>query len=99
MNLTAEQQADEVDKINSPSIWPFFPILPVKLLGRPGLRKGGDHDHGIILASEVAEKRPVIYIVNLFSLKPGDLHSQLVDLPTIKFDSVEAMVAEGWVGD
>lgn len=91
MDLTEEDVAHEVACINNEDIWPLWPVLPMKRIG--GF--GDDDGHGILVASHKTR----IYIMSLFELKPGPLKEQVAGRPVREFESVEAMVREGWVGD
>lgn len=98
-DLTAEEQAYEVRMIKASSAWPLFPILPVKKLGAVFSRvEEPDRTSGIVLSSEL--DTPKVYFLNLFRLdKDKTIRENCDAAESIEFESVEAMVAEGWVGD
>lgn len=91
MTLSDDQVTKEVADINNEDIWPLWPILPMKLLGGPT-----DDRTGILWCSDKTR----IYRLTLIDLKPNvPLEEQFKDVEVLEFESVEAMVREGWVGD
>ena len=73
--------------------WPNWPILPVKnyKLVKPGELP----ECGIIFSQEVeAGKDVTVFVVNIFML-PADLSN----VPQTKYESLDALLAAGWVGD
>lgn len=89
MILTDEQIAEEVALINDELKWPMFPVLPMKTIGRT------PREHGILLSGSLS----TIYHVGLFDLSPGQLGPQIDDAKKTTYETVEAMVRDGWIGD
>lgn len=96
--LTDDEVVDEVRLIDQEPAWPVWPVMPVKHIhrGEPDYPK--DREVGIILADEGGGKRTV-YFINLWQLKTGLLKPQLEGVPAETFESTEAMVRAGWIGD
>lgn len=78
---------EEVRMIKAQEGWPFWPVLPVK---RPGTDQCG-----IVTAAAPS----TVIVMNMWSLRTGSISEQTKDAEHIEFESVEAMVADGWVGD
>lgn len=90
--LSDAQVADEVRDIENEMAWPLWPVLPMKWLGHTS-QDGG---HGVLTPASHTR----IYLIGLLDIKPGiSLGEQFKDVPTLSFESVEAMVREGWVSD
>ena len=77
---------DHLAMLRSPERWPRWPVLPVVR---------GPVDAGVVIHGG-AEAAPTVYIVNLYSLKPGLLVPQLKDRPKHVYATLEAMLADGW---
>lgn len=78
---------DTLTMLRSPHLWPRWPVLPVVR---------GDVDAGCVVADDVGQTLPVVFEVNLFTLKPGGLWPQLKDHKWHTYATLEAMVADGW---
>lgn len=82
-------EEEEVRFIKEESLWPFWPVLPVKKVGDP------DRPCAIVIAGRFS----TVILMNLFELSTGPLGEQIKDREKIKYESVEAMVHDGWIGD
>lgn len=78
---------EEVREIMSLQKWPYYPILPVK-------KVDGSWECGIVVAPFLS----TIIMVNLWALS-GMSSEDLLKIERLQFDTVEAMVAAGWIGD
>lgn len=98
--------------INNPEEWPQWPFLPVKnpeLIRKLGFSSDqGDQAFGVILAYTdkkhwLYEKvAPVIVHLNVFDLPkaPNNTFKYLLEnFPKTKFESLDALLAAGWVVD
>jgi hypothetical protein len=82
----------ESARIRNEDQWPHWPVLPMKkkIVGQAWPKLG------IVVAGDLA----IVYLRLLPELKAGvSLGMQLQGCPTIKYASVEEMVADGWMGD
>jgi hypothetical protein len=77
----------EVADIVAFQAWPNFPILPVK-------KVDGSWECGIVVANDLA----TVILVNMWSLAAMTAQD-LEQCERLTFDSVEALVAAGWIGD
>jgi hypothetical protein len=82
----------DLDMLKSPGRWSAWPVLPVK-------RDVGADFPELGLVVENVATRPVVYIQNLFSLKPGPLGPQVTGCVEHVYATLEAMLADGWVVD
>lgn len=89
--LSSTQVQIELAAINDQDSWPHWPVLPVKEISKPA----NERRHGIVLASDLT----TVWLINLFTLKSGKIAPQLAGHESIKFSTVEEMVASGWIGD
>jgi hypothetical protein len=88
--MNEEQIAQEVAWINDENKWPLWPVLPVKTLGVTPRR------HGIITTNHLSR----VYDISIVDFKSDvSIGHTLLDVPYTDYESVEAMVREGWVGD
>ena len=92
MQLNDAQVADEIHDINTETAWPLWPVLPMKHLYR---KPGADNKLGILHTGNKSR----VYLIHLYELESGPLKEQLEGVPFEDFESTEAMVREGWVGD
>lgn len=104
MHLTDEQIAHEVAQIENQDDWPLWPVLPMKLLGKHGsaawlAAQGDPEPWNGGLALMFAHSTTTIYAMTLFSLHAGALAPQLEGVERLEFESTEALVRAGWVGD
>lgn len=85
-----QRRKEDIEFINDPYGWPVYPFLPMK-------RTGPDHSNvsGVIINPE----RTVVYEKNMFSFESGELLPQLKDAKKHQYESVEALVADGWMVD
>ena len=96
--LTEAEISEEVGFIERFQVWPLWPVLPVKHINR------GDPDHpedqqvGVVFAS-VYQVIPEVILMNLLELQTGPLGPQIEGKQRLKFDSIEAMVRSGWIGE
>jgi hypothetical protein len=88
VTIPVERQAAECAAIRKEDNWPRWPVLPVK--------KSGGYDIGIVIAGELTR----VWLVNMFDLEQGIYRADLeARYKSITYESVEAMVADGWMGD
>lgn len=91
--MNDEQIAQEVTWIEDRNKWPMWPILPMKHLDRT---YNDDNKHGILTFNRLNR----VYLLSIFDFKKDvSIGDTLKDTPYEEFESVEAMVREGWVGD
>ena len=89
---TPEELKKDLEGMKNPDIWPQWPVLPVK---RHSDEKG--IEVGLIVEKDM--KSPVesiVYLNNMFSLKSWE---DLDKMPNLKYESFEALQADGWVVD
>ncbi len=96
-DLTDEEVAQEVQWIDAEPGWPRWPLLPVKNIHRGDPEYKGE-SHGIIGCNEADGKRTV-YFKNLWDFETGKLGPQLEGVERETFESTEALVRAGWIGD
>lgn len=101
--MNAEELTREAFWIDNEGGWPLWPVLPLKNIYRGDPNFKGP-DHGMIIASpgnpDRADNPPrTLFFMNIFDLKAGALEPQLVNVPSVSFESTAAMVAAGWIGD
>jgi hypothetical protein len=87
--------AKEKGLIEDTWAWPNYPLLPVKnyKMAAPG----SFPECGIIFASEVEKKgKVVVYMTNLFMVHKD---MKLEELQKFEYESLQAMVEAGWIGD
>lgn len=89
MTLTDEQVADEAHMIKMEPGWPRWPLLPMKNISQE------DRPVGVLVSGRLT----TVYLKNLWDFESGQLGPQLEDVPTVNYESVEAMVRDGWIGD
>jgi len=84
--------AQEVALISNPDKWPLWPFLPMKRLGHVFSREG----HGFLHNNRMRGPHTdaTIYMGHL-----SDVDGPIKDRETKKYDSIEAMVRDGWVVD
>jgi len=78
----------------SPDRWPKFPYFPIKRWVKTDF--GREMEVGLIFA---AGKRSVVYLKNLFSIKPNMSIKQFLQSERIEYESVEDLLDDGWTGD
>lgn len=88
--LTPDEEVQEVADIANEDGWPLWPVLPMK-----NLYEDGEH-----LGLMFSGRRTIVYLMNLFDLRPGITYlDNLKGKPFVEFESTEALVKAGWVGD
>jgi hypothetical protein len=75
--------------------WPLWPVLPMKNIHRYDDGYPQDQTHGVMVSPEFTK----VWIINLFELKSGLIKPQLVGRTCLEFESIEALIEAGWVGD
>ena len=87
----AELQRD-LEGMKNPSSWPRWPVLPVK---RHTEERG--IEVGILAEQDMTiPVEPVVYQTNMIGLKTW---KDVFDAPQLRYDSFEALIADGWVVD
>lgn len=84
-----DHQIENLSIIIHSDDWPNV-VLPMVKRGNP---KGPE------CAFLVRNHGSKLYLHNMFALETGLLEPQLVELPTKKFDSFEAIIEDGWEVD
>lgn len=79
--------SDQVFLQNS-NLWPSWPVCPLTKGEQTGLVVDGMTDSPV-----------VVYLINLWALKTGPLGPQLEGVEKVKYDSIEALLADGWKVD
>lgn len=95
--MTDVEVAQEVIMIDAEEAWPRWPLLPVKNIHRGDKGYSGD-GVGVIGCNEAGGKRTV-YFKNLWEFESGRLGPQLEGVESKTFESTEALVRAGWIGD
>lgn len=85
---------EERDRILDWDSWPIWSKLPLKHRGV--VKSGHLAKLGFLLASDVAQKKFVVYLGNVFF---SYTVRQLEGLQREVFDSVDEMMDAGWHGD
>jgi hypothetical protein len=88
--LTDAEISEEVGFIKTVEMWPLYPVLPMKHRNR--YQPGHPKDQG--LGVMVAGQGPKVWLVDLFQLDTLG-----PETPALEFESYEALVAAGWMGD
>lgn len=96
--INVETERRSIEFLKQPLDWPCWPACPVR-------RKKGDHslpDTGVVFDDQtfaIKELRdaikPTVYRVCIFSMTAADLDS----CEKHEYESVEALVADGWEVD
>lgn len=96
--MSEDQIMEEIGFIEQVGAWPNWPVLPVKNMRRGDRDYPKDEEVGIILATQ-NKAIPQVILMNMWELETGSLTSQIEGKRRLIFDSIEAMVRDGWVGD
>lgn len=93
--MTPEQKDEEVRCIKDITMWPRWPLLPVKRYV-----EGGELEVGFLCAT-AAPPPAIIYMANIFALPHATTWRELLDaIPERQeYSSIEEMVNDGWSGD
>jgi len=80
--------------ILDPNLWLCWPLFPVKKAGR-GSELG---DLGFVFATKelVGRTEFVVYLGNMYEAIAG---RAIRDFPQQKYDTIDALLADGWMGD
>lgn len=103
-NLTDDEVAHEVAQIENEDQWPRWPWLPMKNIHRfdPDCDFSKQNDGlGMLLSPEwmtQADKPLQVLFINMLDLGKA-LEERRTGIPSADFESVEAMVRAGWIGD
>jgi len=84
------RQSDDVKFLNRPNVWPCWPLCPVK--------RYEPANDGFPVCGIVIEKVPIVYETNMFALS-GMTSVEIEALKKHKYDSMEELVADGWLVD
>lgn len=84
-----EYQQRDLQTLNDPNEWPsaILPCIQRKDAGRNNC------------AFLVRGQGPKLFMKNMFELVNGPIAPQLIGVPTMEFDSFEAMLEAGWEVD
>jgi hypothetical protein len=109
-DLTDDEVAAEVAKIEDEGSWPQWPWLPMKNIHRHDFDRSDANDglgmllspswrtQESVLSAYIAEFKPVqVLLINMLNL--GQALEERRNIPHEDFDSIEAMVRAGWIGD
>lgn len=88
--MLSEYQQQELQFLNNPLEWPNVIIACIERSKPPGERR---------CAFLVHNCGPKLFVKNMFELVDGPLQPQLMGVPTIEFESFEAMLEAGWEVD
>lgn len=86
----AARQFDDAKFLNNPNEWPCWPVCPVK--------RYEPTDDGLPNCGIVIGGRPIVYETNMFML-PEMTPENLEQMKKHKYDSMEELVADGWLVD
>ena len=82
---------DDLKMMRSPGRWPAWPFLPVKRT------VDGEQECAVMVEESMSgTATPIVYLVNLFALKEA---GSLSKVENRRYESLEAVVADGWVVD
>lgn len=70
--------------IQNPGMWPQWPVLPLKKLTRDW------YEFGYLIAEEGGVS-PIVRLGNIFTMSEKD--------PVREYDSIDAMLTDGWMVD
>jgi len=87
--MLSEYQKADLAILKDPNDWPNV-VLPLVKRGDPS---------GPECAFMVRGHGSKLYLHNMFALETGMLSPQLAGLPTKEFDSLEAIIEDGWEVD
>lgn len=79
------RQFDDVKFLSNPNEWPCWPVCPVK--------RNDLTELGIVFGGQ-----PIVYETNMFML-PEMTPENLEQMKKHKYDSMEELVADGWLVD
>jgi hypothetical protein len=94
MQLSDEEVAKEVSLIQGEASWPWWPWLPLKSIA--DLAPGERRELACLFSPEQADVI-TIYYLNVWDLAKDPL--LVKSAPKESFESVEALVRAGWIGD
>ena len=85
------QRFDDVTFLNSPALWPNWPVCPVKRYDQcPGMMP----TCGLVF--DLAGCKPAVYLLNMWELStPGSVENAAKQ----EFESFAELVAAGWMVD
>ncbi len=72
--------------------WPAFPGLPVKKYSK---NPGEFPDCGIIIAGDLQ----TVYFINMWLLVSGPIRPQLEKVERKNYESLDALLEDGWIVD
>lgn len=87
-----QKEPTEKEFMQNPSLWPRWPILPVK--------RSKDRKHGVLAEFGMPDRpeiKPIIYLANLFDL--SDKVTDFSKLPKLEYDTFDDLINDGWVVD
>jgi len=87
-----EHQEEDLKLIKDVAQWPNV-VLP--LVNRANRRAGEAPPCGFLTQGNDCK----LYLHNMFELETGPLSPQLVGVPVLEFESLEAMLEAGWEVD
>jgi hypothetical protein len=83
------REQDDLKMMRRPHLWPWWPVLPIKNYKRA---KPGCLECGILCMDDLSGlPEPVVVLSNMFEIDENKKQ--------IQYDSLEAIVADGWVVD
>ena len=85
-----ERPENDLVGINDDNYWPHWPFLPIK-------RKGKNNNFGYEFALLHTSNKSKAIFGNIFRLPKTT--EEFEKLPSIIYDSVEEMLADGWIVD
>jgi hypothetical protein len=83
-----------VDWLRDPDKWVHRSVCPVKRY-RAGKVRFDHLEVGLVVAHEPS----IVYIKNLFMMESGSISPQLADCQRYEYESIEALVRDGWMVD
>ena len=87
-----EHQEEDLKLIKDIAQWPNIILA---MVNRANRQPGGMPECGFL----TQDNDHKLYLKNMFDLDTGPLSPQLVGVPVLEFDSVEAMLEAGWEVD
>ena len=87
IDVQKERQSKSISFLKRPHVWPCWPVCPVKRHVGQGMLP----DIGIV----VADGTWIVYRISLFTATAADLES----CEKHEYETVEALVADGWEVD
>lgn len=94
--MTHPSEMSDLDMMKNPGLWPQWPVLPVKRYRE----RGQMPDCAVLI--DAGEPQPTVFQINPYDIPAGDLRENIINNPKVKhtkYDTLEALMADGWMVD